>query len=381
MTRDTLLLVSTSYPTAADGSEAAGVFVADFASAISQHMPVRIVGPGRVAGMDRSTDIPVWRFSAGARPLSLLSPTKPRHWPAIAGTLRSLRMQVLAADSDSRIAHTLALWALPSGWAARALHRAHGVPYSVWALGSDIWSLGRLPVVGSILSAVCSDAAGAFADGLQLARDAEAICGRRFAFMASCRRLDGVRSGPIRLQPPFRYLFLGRWHTNKGIDLLFDALDCLDEGVWAAIADVHVAGGGPLQPMVETRCTRLQKAGRPVRLTGFLDRRQASEALGAADRLLLPSRIESIPVVFSDAMAYRLPVVSMPVGDLPTLLSDGAGWLADAVTGDAFARALRASLHYGHNEAAIESLAMRFDVDAQARSFAESIRKANQAHG
>ncbi len=381
MIRDTLLIVSTSYPISSDGSEAAGAFVADFAAAMAHRMPVRVVGPGLSARVEAGPGVPIWRFAAGARPLSLLSPFAPWHWAAIARTLHSLKRQVLAADADDRVAHTLALWALPSGWAARALQRAKGVPYSVWALGSDIWSLGRLPVVGSILSGVCSDAAGAFADGLQLARDAEAICNRRFAFMASCRRLDGVRSDPIRLQPPFRYLFLGRWHTNKGIDLLFDALDCLDEGAWAAIADVHVAGGGPLQPMVETRCARLQKAGRPVRLSGFLDRRQASEALGAADRLLLPSRIESIPVVFSDAMAYRLPVVSMPVGDLPTLLSDGTGWLADAVTGDAFARALRASLHCGHHEAAIESLAMRFDVDAQARSFAESIRKANQAHG
>lgn len=374
MTRDTLLLVSTSYPIAADGSEAAGGFVADFATAISRHMPVRVVGPGRSEDVERTTTVPVWRFSAGRRPLSLLSPAKPWHWPAIAGTLRSLNTQVLAADADARIAHTLALWALPSGWAARSLKQARGVPYSVWALGSDIWSLGRLPIVDRVLARVCNDAVGAYADGLQLARDAEEICGRAFQFMASCRKLAGTRQSPVRRQGPFRLLYLGRWHRNKGIDLLFDALDLLDDRDWARIEQVHVAGGGPLAPMVHMRCSALQAAGRPLRLSGFLDRSQASAALAEADRLLLPSRIESIPVVLSDAMAYRLPIVSMPVGDLPALLSTGAGWLSELVSAEAFARAVRASLTGGHSETAVETLAARFNVDEQARAFARSLQ-------
>ena len=36
--------------------------------------------------------------------------------------------------------------------------------------------------------------------------------------------------------------------------------------------------------------------------------------------LLIPSRMESIPVVFSDALQMRVPVIAMPVGDLPELI-------------------------------------------------------------
>ncbi|PJK00501.1 hypothetical protein CO641_00470 [Lysobacteraceae bacterium NML91-0213] len=310
MSRPVILVVSTSYPYTANGSEAAGAFVADFAHALARYAPVRVVGPGPIETADPSGDVPTWRFAAGSRPLSLLSPLKPWHWPVIIGALRSLRRQVFAAAADGRVGHVHALWVLPSGWAARALARATGATYSVWALGSDIWSLGRLPVARSLLRAISREASIVYADGLQLAQDAEALTGRQFAFMPSCRSLDGIRKRPVAEAPPYRLLFLGRWHPNKGVDLLMDALAALREEDWIRIQDVHIAGGGSLRPLVEERVTMLQSAGRPVRLSGFLDREAAQNALAESDRLLLPSRIESIPVVFSDALSYGLPVMT-----------------------------------------------------------------------
>lgn len=367
MSRDTLLIVSTSYPMAADGSEAAGAFVADFAEAMARHMPVRVVGPGiRAQRETGGPPLSVSRFAAGEKPLSLLSPTKPWHWPAIYLTLRSLRRQVLAADEDGRVMHTLALWALPSGWAARELQRVRGVPYSVWALGSDIWSLGRMPIIRRLLRDVCKGASGAYADGLQLAADAEALSGRMFEFMPSCRRLDGVRARPLAAEPPYRLLFLGRWHPNKGIDLLLDALTLLDEADWSRIAGIHIAGGGPMESLVIDRVNALKADGGPVQLSGFLDRVQATKALDEADFILLPSRVESIPVIFSDAMKMRLPVVSMPVGDLPELIEKhGVGYVASTISSAAFAQAIKNALDVDpcHSSAALAEMEARFDLD------------------
>lgn len=375
MSRGAVLVVSTSYPLAADGSEAAGAFVADFVKALGSEMPVRVVGPGVVEGREEGVTVPTWRFSAGSRPLSLLSPMKPWHWPAIIRTLRSLRRQVFAAAADGQVTHIHALWVLPSGWAARVVARNTGISYSVWALGSDIWSLGRLPLVRGYLASIARDASATYADGIQLARDAEAISGRPFSFMPSCRSLSGQRTSPVAERPPFRLLYLGRWHPNKGTDLLLDALDLLDDDDWIRIAEVHVAGGGPLRPLVEQRVRRLVDAGRPVRISGFLDRAEAERALAAADRLLLPSRIESIPVVFSDALAYGLPVVSTPVGDLPALLAEGGGWLAAGVDSQEFAQALRsATLCTTPGHDALLSLRSRFSVSRIASEFAATLR-------
>lgn len=372
---DTALLITTSYAHEGDGSEAAGAFVADLAQQLAGIMPVRVVAPGKAESKRMHGAVEVWSFQAPDKPLSLLTPADPRNWPAIVRTLRSLRRTVLAANHDAQVLHALAFWVLPSGWAARVLRRRHGVPYSVWALGSDIWSLGRLPVVRGFLRSVAVDAAASYADGIQLGADAARICGRGFAFLPSTRKLAAARSKPVSRAAPYRLLFLGRWHPNKGVDLLIDALTRLDDADWARIAEVHVAGGGPLEDVVRQGVAALQAAGRPVSLSGYLDRDHASRAFAQADRLLLPSRVESIPVVFSDAMKFSLPVVSMPVGDLPALIDSGTGWLAQRVDGEGFAAAIRISLESEHDEAAIQNMSERFAIEKIAEHIAALARR------
>lgn len=367
--RDTLLLISTSYPIATDGSEAAGAFVADIAAELAERMPVRVVAPGLHAGPEKGCGMQVRRFASTGKPLSLLSPAKPWHWPAITGTLRSLRRETLMAAADGRVMHSLAFWALPSGWAALALNRRQGVPYSVWALGSDIWAFGHVPLVRGILTGVCGRARHAYADGLKLAEDASCITGRGFDFLPSTRKLEVARRQPVASVPPLRFLFLGRWHANKGIDLLLEALAQLDDESWHRISEVHIAGGGPLEGLVVEKVADMQRIGRPIRISGFLDGGQAALALAQADRLLLPSRIESIPVVFSDAMKAGLPIVSMPVGDLPALVRDGAGMMAEDVSAGAFAVAIKRMLTTAMSEddrARLADIAGRFDISAVA---------------
>ena len=63
----------------------------------------------------------------------------------------------------------------------------------------------------------------------------------------------------------------------------------------------------------------LTEQNRPVSVGGYLDKEAATELIEWADYLLLPSRIESIPVIFSDAMQLHTPIIAMPVGDLPRL--------------------------------------------------------------
>lgn len=368
MTRDTLLIVTTSYPDQSDGSEAAGAFVADLAAKLSESMPVRVVAPGRAPGWsDPGQGVRVIRFASPGKPLSLLSPMRPGDWRDIWRTLASLRRQTLAADDDGRIKHVLALWVLPSGWAARVLAKRSGIPYSVWALGSDIWSLGRLPLVRAVLARVIAGAQERFADGLQLADDAGAIARKPFEFLPSTRQLAS-RGPRARTEAPFRLLFLGRWHPNKGIDLLMDALELLRAPDWSLIREVHVAGGGPLENLVRERVAALQRDGRPVRLSGYLDTASASAAIAEAQWLLIPSRIESIPLVFSDAMKLGCPVVSMPVGDLRPLIESEprCGVVASEVSGPAFARAISQALHAqpGAYDDGVASAAERFDLDS-----------------
>jgi glycosyltransferase involved in cell wall biosynthesis len=240
----------------------------------------------------------------------------------------------------------LALWALPSGEWARRVSRATGVPYSVWTLGSDIWTLGRIPFIRSLLRRVLRQSHTCYSDGLELADQTRRIAEREVEFLPSTRGIESPDDRPFAKSPPYRLLFLGRWHQNKGVDLLLDALDLLDATDWPCIALVEIQGGGPLEHLVRERVSALRALGHPVEAGRFLAKAEAGEAMARADWILIPSRIESIPVVFSDAMKLGRPVIATPVGDLPRLMSTpGCGIVCDGLDAPSIARALRALLH------------------------------------
>ena len=340
-----ILLITTSYPDENEGVAAAGTFVKDFAEALSDQVRVTVIAPGQVTNTTHENQVQVQRFAVPRQPLSLLSSLNPAHWPLIIQTLQTGHQQVMRACETTPVTHILGLWALPSGYWAMTAGRHFDIPYSVWALGSDIWTLGKIPVVRSILRRVLRHAANRYADGLALKQDVERIGGKPCAFLPSCRTLADDRVKILRDCPPYRLAFLGRWHPNKGIDLLLKALELLDNADWQYIEAVRIHGGGPLEKLVQTQAVRLVEAGRPVAVGGYLDRDGARDLLAWADYVVIPSRIESIPVIFSDAMQMECPVIASPVGDLPQLIAQHhCGVLAATIDANGLAQALRSAL-------------------------------------
>ncbi|CRI66646.1 Glycosyl transferase group 1 [Thiocapsa sp. KS1] len=337
-----LLLVTTSYPDLHQGQAAAGIFVQDFATELTrQGIAVEVVAPSESTGLHVEAGVKVRRFAVPKQPLSLLNPRFPGDWATITQTLASGSRAVLQACDAARPDHILALWALPSGHWARQAARRHGTSYSTWSLGSDVWTLARIPLVRGHLRRVLRAADHRFADGYGLAADVEKIAGLPCEFLTSSRHLPARAPRQWRGAGPYRLSYLGRWHPNKGVDLLLDALDLLDDEAWLEIESVRIFGGGQLIDRVHDQAARLVAAGRPVEVGGYLEREGAIRLLEESDFLLLPSRIESIPVVFSDAMQMRCPIVATPVGDLPRLLeTEPVGELAKTVSAIAFANAI-----------------------------------------
>jgi glycosyltransferase involved in cell wall biosynthesis len=363
-----IVMISTSFPTGRDGSEAAGSFVSDLAEELARQAPVRVVAPGAAAGRDAwAQGVDVFRFEAPDQPLSNLKPWRPADLRAIRNVLRAGLDATRLAVRSGPTSLILALWALPSGHWARRVAGEAGVPFSVWTLGSDIWTLGRIPLVRQYMGRVLREAHCRYSDGIKLAQDTRAIAGREVEFLPSTRRIESLRIAPPRASAPYRLLFLGRWHPNKGTDLLLEALAALPDDDWARIESVEIYGGGPLEPRVRTDVASLQAAGRPVRAHGYIDKPAAEAAILLADYLLIPSRIESIPVVFSDAMKLGCPVVSMPTGDLTALVRTEpvCGVLASAISAHAFAVAISTALRASAAgfETGIAVQAARFDLE------------------
>ena len=376
-----LLIVSTS-PVGGDGRQAAGAFAADLVDALeADGHDCAVVCPAAAeveSDVASATVTPTrYTFATDGRPLSLLSPRRLRDWPAIASTLLAGQRAVDRAADAFAPTHVLALWALPSGFWARRAARRHRVPYAVWALGSDIWSLGRLPLVRTVLAGVLRDAAARFADGYALGDDVRRIAAADCRFLASVRRLPSPPPEPAPGDGARRrLLYLGRWHTNKGVDLLLDALERLDGDDWRNVEEVRIAGGGPLETAVRERVARLAEAGRPCTALGYVDRSAATALYAWSDHVLLPSRVESIPLVFSDAVRSGRALVATPVGDLPALLARyRCGVLAPSIDGAGLVTALRETLARPADSwrEGIAAAAADFDVAASARELVRAL--------
>jgi glycosyltransferase involved in cell wall biosynthesis len=341
-----ILLVTTSFPDQNPGSEAAGSFVADFAVELSKQVRVTVIAPTtRETALENKDNVVIRRFPVPSLPLSTMSPASPFQWLPIMRTIIAGRKAVMDFVREEKIDHILALWALPSGYWARVAWQSSGVPYSVWALGSDIWSLGKIPIIRQILGRILRDSHGCYADGHALCGDVEDLAGRSCKFLPSSRQLSLKEQKPLSIGPPYRLAFLGRWHVNKGIDLLLDSLLLLTDHDWERIEGVRICGGGPLESAVCAACKSLKGAGRPVNVSGYLDKKAAVDLLGWTDFLLIPSRIESVPIIFSDAMQMNCPIIAMPVGDLPDLVRTfKVGVLAENVSSITFCHAIRQAL-------------------------------------
>jgi len=373
-----ILFVTTSFPDEAfqKGQEAAGGFVFDFAVALAQHVQVTVVAPSGKNSVEQNGRLTIRRFAVPSLPLSLLKPQNPAHWSKIVSTLRAGQQAVINVVRETAVDHIFALWALPSGyWAYRASQK-YDIPYSIWALGSDIWSLGRIPIIKIVLRNVLRHSTQRFADGYLLADDVKAISGLDCQFLPSSRKLTPTKEKTLSTKPPYKLAFLGRWHPNKGIDLLMESLKQLRDEDWARIEAIQICGGGPLEDGVKTAVTKLQQTDHPITLKGYLNKEEAADLFTWADYILLPSRIESIPVIFSDAMQTQCPVISMPMGDLPRLLNTfNVGLLADSITAESFKQAIQKALSHppAHFKQGLGQAAQRFSVKQSTQSLLDLI--------
>jgi glycosyltransferase involved in cell wall biosynthesis len=373
-----LALVTTSFPDAVPGSESAGSFVADFAAVLSQYCKVTVIAPGLKGGIEvREKNLTIRRFTVPSLPLSLLVPFNPLHWPGIVRTMMAGRDTLKSVCDEEIVDHILALWIFPSGYWAHKERRKRGVPYSVWALGSDVWVLSKIPGMKKILQDIIRESSRSFADGYILKQDVEAISGRPCEFLASTRDFPILLDKRLKSAPPYRLAYLGRWHPNKGIDILLESLELLKGPDWEKIEEIRIFGGGPMEGLVSSACEALKRKGCPVTIGGYLNKEGASELLAWTDYLLLPSRIESIPVLYSDAMKSRCPVISTPVGDLPRLTARlKSGLLSEEVNKHAFAKAIRVGLHDSSPSLYADGLdkaSAEFDLGAIVRKFVEML--------
>ena len=268
------------------------------------------------------------------KPLVHLNPLNPLDGFRIANLIYSGRKAVLPFIRENEIEACLALWVLPSGYFANYVHQETRVPYSVWALGSDIYRYGRNPFLYPTMKRIILEARGVFADGFDLTRTVEERFGRKCYFLATTRTIHlepnepnkpnklgkpnepDTPDEPNTPKRPYHFLFVGRLEKVKGIDLLLQAMAMLSEEE----LNVHltIVGKGNLEEWVRSFIHR-KRLEKWVTLKGNVDDKVLASLYTSSHCVVIPSRSESIPLVFSEALHFNKDFIVTDVGDMGML--------------------------------------------------------------
>ncbi len=156
---------------------------------------------------------------------------------------------------------------------------------------------------------------------------------------------------------------IGRLSTEKGVDVMLDAIRRLSEV--GANASLVVAGDGPEREALETQAERAGIAGAVHFLGPVLPIEPLYPLL---DLVVIPSRSEGLPNVLLEALRADVPVVSTRVGAVPDVLEGGrAGRMVAPGDAAGLAEAVVAALAEGPETSRADRAAVvrRFSLEAR----------------
>lgn len=317
-----ICILTSSFPSGPFAAQSAGVFVRDFALALAKNNNrVFVVTQALQHDSISDPELEVVRYNclAKEKPLSILNPLNPVDIVKILSVMRQGKKALFRLLMKERIDFCLAMWTVPSGYFSYCAKRKHAIPYAVWALGSDIWKYGKYPLIKLLVRRILQYSDSLYADGIRLCNDVERLAKRKCTFLATTRILPKQNIASINLdRDKLNYLYIGRYHRNKGVDILIDAISNVP---YSALGKMHfyIFGGGVLECEIKSKVLSLGLSEH-VTIGGFLDSNYVAAYLSACDCLIIPSRIESIPCVLSDALQMNKPVIVSDVGDMGELV-------------------------------------------------------------
>lgn len=372
-----LCIATSSYPSDSENSFA-GVFVRDFAKALVRRgvdVSVFSQDTGRPPLRDDGIEVITFPWPGRATPLSTLRPYHPLDALKILLLLQAGSRRLIQHCRQKGVDFLLAMWALPAGHWGMNAQRSLGLPFAVWSLGSDIWVYGRLPILKGWVRKILKQSGYCFADGFSLAREVSALTGRSCSFLPTTRVLPKKGLPDLALNLDQRhYLFIGRYHRNKGPDILLEAIHLIERQILSKV-QFHFFGTGPLERDLKRKVLQYGLKD-DVTIEGPVDEYRMAALLERCDTLIIPSRVESIPVVLSDALQVGCNVIVSDVGDMGTLVrSYQAGIVADELSPEAIKKAILSQLERRKDEfnEGRQKLYALFDIQRSADKFLEMV--------
>ncbi|KPL00832.1 MAG: hypothetical protein AMJ91_03120 [candidate division Zixibacteria bacterium SM23_73_3] len=318
LTSQKICLITNRYPAHPD--DVASPFVHDFHLGLKEKgMTVSVFTPYyQTQRMEWREDIIRFHWQGGKKVVGSLNFFNPRELFQLFSFLKNGKSQLSEHLNRTNPDSCLALWALPSGWFAYQAKKELGIPYSVWCLGSDIYVWGKKPVLRKIIRKVLQGADHLFADGFDLKEKVEKLAGKRCLFLPSMRRLPSASEGEEQLDSTrSNFLYVGRWDKEKGLDDLIKAFGLVKNKLLSV--NLYVLGWGDFENKMK-RLVRELKLEDEVKIVGKVSTKSVANYIKQVDCLIIPSRSDSIPLVFSEALQMGTPLIVTEVGDMGYLV-------------------------------------------------------------
>jgi len=133
---------------------------------------------------------------------------------------------------------------------------------------------------------------------------------------------------PINFSPkkksehPVILLFVGRFASNKGIDLLLEVASDLNSEGYSDKISYKLAGKGPLWNEMQKKYPLSN-----VDFLGFVTDEQLSDLYADSHAFILPTLFEGMPTVVHEAMTHELPIFVSDVGATAEQVDSTNGYL------------------------------------------------------
>jgi glycosyltransferase involved in cell wall biosynthesis len=144
---------------------------------------------------------------------------------------------------------------------------------------------------------------------------------RKVFVLPNAIRLDEamVFRRPYPTDDVLKLLFLGRIAMAKGIDAIFQALECLKRQ--GKRVKFVMAGKGPEEALYVRKCYEL--LGSDFEFKGVVTGEQKLALLKTCDVFVLPSLYEGMPIALLESMSFGLVPVVTSVGSVSDVVTDG----------------------------------------------------------
>lgn len=115
-----------------------------------------------------------------------------------------------------------------------------------------------------------------------------------------------------------RLLFLGAINDNKGI---FDLVETIRANAerWRGRIKLTIGGGGETPRLLQA----INGLEDLIRYAGVISGPEKDRIVADSDVAVLPSYIEGLPMFILESMAVGMPVISTPVGGIPSIVENG----------------------------------------------------------